>query len=109
MTGHRRDNDAPKEKGRWDKILGGIARGVLNVEDYIDSIQEDRPTLTELRIKCDPDDDQGVLVILKGYVGAQWMIAFHRDATFSDAIRGAGNRLRNGDLKWREDKPYDAR
>lgn len=90
----------------YDKWLQGMAFAVTYFERYLEEIQEERPTLTEVRVKCDPDDDEGVLVILKGYVGNVKYIAFHREATYSAAVTGAGNRLRNGSLKWREDLGY---
>jgi hypothetical protein len=102
--------DEPRTRGSdkaHDKWLMGIALGVVSVENYVEAIQEERPTLTEVRIKCDPDDEQGVLVILKGYLGSQDYVAFHRDSSFTSAITSAGNRLRNGSLKWREDNGYN--
>jgi len=99
-----------KKSARSDKAyadwLEGIAHGVTRTEKYIGDIQEDKPTLTEVRIKCDPDDERGVLVILKGYMGSQEYVAFHREETYSAALTGVGNRLRNGSLKWREDAGY---
>lgn len=96
----KRTAGADRGHAKW---LSGIAQGVVSVEHYVETIQEERPTLIEVRIKCDPDDEEGVLVILKGYVGNVEYVAFHRDSTFSAAITAVGNRLRNGSLKWRED------
>lgn len=88
------------------KWLRGIAQGVVHTENYVDAIQEERPTLIEVRIKCDPDDEEGVLVILKGYLGSVNYVAFHRDSTYTAAVSTVGNRLRNGSLKWREDHGF---
>lgn len=87
----------------YTKWREGIATGVVHTEAYIDAIQEERPTVTEIRIKCDPDDEEGVLIILKGYLGSDSYVAFHRDETYSAALTAVGNRLRNGSLKWRID------
>ena len=109
MAGQADDNKSQRSNKAYDKWIVGIARGVLNTEDYLGDIQEERPTLTEVKIKCDPDDEAGVLVILKGYLGGQDYVAFHRDGTFSASLTGVGNRLRNGSLAWREDKGYDGK
>lgn len=102
-------NDARKTQKSdkmYDAWLGGIADGVLRTQHYIREIQEERPTLIEVRIKCDPDDERGVLVILKGYLGNQDMVAFHRDENYAAAVTSVGNRLRNGSLRWKEDHGY---
>lgn len=99
----KRSRRSDKAYAKW---LEGIALGVTRTERYIEEIQEERPTLVEVRIKCDPDDDRGVLLIIKGYVGSQDYVAFHRDTTYSTALAALGNRLRNGSLNWREDEGY---
>lgn len=105
--GQQEDSSKTRRSDKaYQKWHEGIASGVLYIETYQGDIQEERPTLTEVRLKCDPDDEEGVLVILKGYMGSQEYVAFHRDSTISAALTGAGNRLRNGSLAWREEKPY---
>lgn len=84
----------------WYNI--GLTLGSL--DKYRDSPGHDAPVLTGLTIKCDPSDDQGVLVIAKGYTDAGWVVAFHRDETLVDAITGMCRRLRNHTAKWREDQ-----
>lgn len=104
MTEHRRDNDSPGSDRAHRKWLTGLSNGLLNIQTYQQEIQEGRPTLTGLVVKCDPDDEAGVLVVLKGYLGQVEMVAFHRADTVSEAISSTGNRLRNGSLKWKEDQ-----
>lgn len=106
---HRREEDAPRADRAYVKWQKGLASGLANLDNYRDAVQEDRPTLTELRVKCDPDDESGVLIIIKGYVGSEWQVAFHRGDSIATCIAETGNRLRNGSLKWREDKPYEGR
>lgn len=99
----KRTQRSDKSYGKW---LEGIALGVTRTERYIEEIQEERPTLTDVRIKCDPDDERGVLIIAKGYIGNQDYVAFHRDTSYSMALTALGNRLRNGSLHWREDAGF---
>lgn len=105
-TEHRRDNDAPRGDRAVKKLLEKLGWSLLHIETYVESIQEERPTLVGFRVKCDPDDEQGVLVIGSGYLGSEDMVCFHRDSTVSDAVSGFGNRLRNGSLKWRVDHGF---
>lgn len=107
MTEHRRDNDAPKADRAYAKWIQGLANGLGHIDTYRDEIQEERPTLVAIVIKCDPDDESGVLAVIKGYVGASPWVAFHRADAVSACISEVGNRLRNGSLKWREDTPYE--
>jgi len=103
------NEDAPSTRTSdkaYTKWLEGVARGVISIENYNIAIQEEKPTLTEFRVKCDPDDEEGVLVVLKGYVGQQEFVSFHRDTTVTAALTSVGNRLRNGSLNWREERPY---
>lgn len=48
-----------------------------------------------------------VLAVIKGVSGGEKVIAFHSDDTVTEALTGMVNRLNNGTLKWKEDKPYD--
>lgn len=103
-TEHRRDQEAKSSTVRYNKWLMDTGRGVLNIEAYQEAIQEDRPTLTKVTVKCDPDDEEGVLLIVNGYQAAEWLVAFHREATVGQGLASLGNRLRNGSLKWRKDE-----
>lgn len=106
MAGEADAARTKKSDRAYDVWVKSIAHGVVRTQEYLAAIQEERPTLIEVRIKCDPDDEEGVLVILKGYVGAINYVAFHRDETYSAAVAAVGNRLRNGSLKWRRDEGW---
>lgn len=67
---------------------------------------EKRPLVYEIRVKCDPDDEQGVLCIIKAYKPDGYVVAFHREETVWEVLVGVSKRLQNNSLKWREDKPY---
>ena len=102
-TNHRRDHDAASSNRAFEKYVQGLARGLMNIDMYHQDIQEGRPTLTKIIIKCDPDDEQGVLIIGSGYEGGTWKVCFHRDVDIPATVTGFGNRLRNGSLKWKDD------
>lgn len=109
MTEHRRDNDARRADRAYKMWQEGLARGLANLDWYREEIQEERPTITGLVIRCDPGDEEGVLVVIKGYEGTVWKVAFHRADTISAAVSEVGNRLRNGSLRWKEDAYADSK
>ena len=77
---------------------------VGRLDKYRSTDHLEAPTLIGLTIKCDPDDDQGVLVIARGYTEDTYVVAFHRDETVVDAVVGMSRRLMNHTAKWKEDK-----
>ena len=107
-AGHRRENEARTSDAAYNRWVGNLAKAIGNIDGYRRGIQEDAPTLTSFLVKCDPDDEGGVLVVAKGYEGSQWKVAFHRGDSVEEALKGLGDRLQNRSLKWRDDEPYDA-
>lgn len=80
----------------------GTTIGALDV--YKDTDHLAAPTLTEIRIRCDPDDDMGVLIIAKGLSEDGPVVAFHRGETIVEALTGMARRLKNQSAKWKEDE-----
>lgn len=74
------------------------------IDKYRDATHHDAPQLTGLVIKCDPADEQGVLVIAKGYTEDAYVVSFHRDETVVAAVTGMAKRLQNQTAKWKEDE-----
>lgn len=73
------------------------------VDRYRTNEGHDAPVLYQVNIKCDPADEQGVLVMAKGYTEKGYVVAFHRGETVVEAVVGMARRLGNGTLKWKED------
>ena len=80
----------------------GIA--INDLDKVWEAPHHDQPQLTALTVRCDPADDQGVLVIAKGISEDGWVVAFHRDETIREALVGMSKRLKNHTAKWKEDK-----
>lgn len=81
-----------------------IGTAIGDLDKYRESAHLDAPILTGLTVRCDPADEQGVLVIAKGYSDDGWVVAFHRDETVVDALVGMARRLKNHTAKWKEDQ-----
>ena len=105
-TNHRRDNEARASDAAYKRWVANLAKAITNMDSYRREVQEDAPTLVSFMVKCDPDDERGVLIVAKGYVGNAWLVAFHRGDSIEDALKGLGDRLQNRSLQWKEDTPY---
>ena len=84
----------------WYNI--GVALG--DVDRYRETDHLNAPQLTELRIRCDPADEMGVLVIAKGLSEDGQVVAFHRGETVVEAVAGMAKRLKNQTAKWKSDE-----
>ncbi len=80
---------------------------------YLAQCVEDPPGgerwLKEIRFKVRYGEEGDVLVVLKAEGSEGNQVAFHSGDRVDDVIIGVAARLRNGSLKWREDKPYDGK
>lgn len=80
----------------------GVAIGDL--DRYRETEHLDAPMLYEFRVKCDPDDAEGVLVIAKGITETGYVVGFHRGESIVEAVVGMSKRIKNHSLKWKEDQ-----
>ena len=103
MTEHRRDQEAIASDKRYERWSKTLATSMQHIELYAESVQEDKPTLVSFSVKCDADDEKGVLIVGRGYLGNDWYVCFQGGISVTDALTGFGNRLRNGSMKWKED------
>lgn len=62
-----------------------------------------------IRISTRGDSGGEKLVVVKASHEGRAYVGFHSAETAEDAIMGALERVRNADLKWREDRPYEER
>ena len=81
-----------------------IGSGLGGLDRYRANEGHDKPILYELKIKCDPSDEQGVLVMAKAYTEDGYVVGFHRGESVVEAVTGMARRIVNGTLKWREDQ-----
>lgn len=80
----------------------GVSLGDL--DRYRDTDHLQAPVLTEIRVRCDPEDAQGVLIVAKGLSEDGHVVAFHRGETIVEALQGMARRLKNQTAKWRKDE-----
>jgi hypothetical protein len=62
--------------------------------------------ITEIRVRGPKNGSPEIMVIVKAEVDGTLFVGFHSADTYGDALKGALERIQNGQLKWREDKPF---
>lgn len=90
-----------------ESMRARIGESILTIEDHIHDPREGQMHLNEVRLTVRYDSVGDVLAMLKRSDGTVKEVAFHSADTISEVVSGIASRLRNGSLKWREDKPYD--
>lgn len=87
-------------------LLSNLGVRVEQLDRLIMEGTDDATFITEVRFKMAGDEFEEVLGIVKtnGPHGKQ--IAFHYAPSLVEALSGIVNRLNNGTLKFKEDKPY---
>ncbi len=88
----------------YQQHLVRIGQHVQDLDRFKWEATEKRPIIYEIRIKCDPDDEQGALAIIKGYRPDGYVVAFQREETVWEVLVGLSKRLLNSSLKWKEDE-----
>ena len=96
-------NAIASDQNYW-KYLLKIANGVLDITACIHEPTELRPLVRGLTIKCDVDDEEGVLIVVKADTPHEPVVAFHRGADMTEALMTLGRRLKNNSLKWKKDE-----
>ena len=99
------------KEARLLKAAEGHVARVGDAVMYLALCVEDPPGgdrwLKEIRIKVRYGEEGDVLVVVKAEGSEGNQVAFHSGDRVDDVVIGLANRLRNGSLKWREDKPYE--
>ena len=80
-----------------------VGRAIGDYDRFQETGHVDQPELYDIRVRCDKSDDQGFLIIVKGFSESGYVVAFHRGETVVEALVGMSRRLKNHTLKWKED------
>lgn len=100
-----RDTEADAERSREKKLRRlGLDIGFLDIETSPEYRGDER--ITELRFKCNADNDTSVLVVVKAERGAERLVAFVGAVDFESAVLTLARKARGDGLRYREDRPY---
>lgn len=88
------------------KLQERMGESVLTLDDYITDTGGHNRYVVEIRFKVRYADEGDILIVVKRAGEGGKEIAFHSADTLGEAVISLANRMRNGSLKWREDKPY---
>lgn len=106
------DNVREAQEKRLLKAAEGyicrLGEAVMYIAKHIEDPPDSDTFIKEVRIKVRYGYEGDVLAIIKADRGKDKVVAFQSGDRLDEVVQGLANRLRNGDLKWREDKPYDA-
>jgi len=109
-TGDRKQDDKTQLAiRRAQALIRRYGECLLVIQEYIEGARGDGDFVVELRFKARYALEGDMLVVVKAEGEQGERIAFHSAGTLPEAVQGVANRLMNGDLKWKEDKPYDDR
>lgn len=98
--------NALAEAAAFDRELVRIGKAVKQLESLCFGHAKEGFVVTYVNFRVTADEGEDVLAIGKACWDGEKVIAFHDGSSFADALVGFTNRFRNGQLKWKEDKPY---
>jgi len=90
----------------WEKRLRKVGLAVDLVDILRERGDESGVVWTDVRLKLDADNRTGVLVVAKGVLEGTKVVAFVGASNVAEALLALYGRVRAGDLRWREDRPW---
>lgn len=97
---------AGKEAQSWDSLVRRAGLAVYDIDAVYGGLRSWDLVPYEVRVKFPEPGEGEVLIILKAHTEEGNVVSFHGGTDFASAFTGMVERLRNGSLKWRGDKPY---
>lgn len=98
-----------KKQADWAALVNRTGKAVMHISALMEGVRESDYEITEVRLRSTGDGSGYVLAIIKAQSAQGPVIAFHKDVDFSEALTVLAERLQGGNLKWREDVPYQHR
>lgn len=79
---------------------------LMLLDEWMMDIDTQGMQITNIRVRSPLEGHGEFLVIVKARFEGRPYVGFHSAASVEDGLIGALERIRNNDLKWREDQPY---
>jgi len=102
----REDRKYQASKRAAESLLNRLGVRLEQLDRFVDDPPDGETFITEVRFKVNAAWDGGVLMIVKATINGEKVIGFHGDDGLAETLAGGVNRLSNGSMKWKEDKPY---
>jgi len=93
-------------KGDQDGYITKLGYALLRLDKVMELETPDGLTMREIRIRVPQAEGDDYMVVVKATAGGHPFVAFHAAAEAHEALKGAIERIANGHMKWREDRPY---
>ncbi len=92
---------------RHEEYLAKVGYGWLQCREALAQLEEVDITVKKVVLKGFWSEGEEMLVVLSALGPEGDIVAFHNVAVLENMWRGLLNRIRSGNLKWREDTPYE--
>ncbi len=99
-----REDASKRAAGR---LLTKLGTRLEQLDTFIQEVPDDDTHVTEVRFSVRYGTVGDILGVIKANTAKGKQIAFHSGDTVSEVLVGLVNRLNNGTLVWKEDKPYE--
>jgi len=109
-TSRKEESEARKfevSRKAAERLLQKHGLRLARLDEIIEDTPDDTHYITELRFKLGIHTGGAVMTVIKSDGPNGKQVAFQVGETIGDAITGLVNRMDNGTLAWREDKPYE--
>jgi len=91
---------------RFEKQLRALGFAILRLQKASEEADPEGFRVCEVRIKLDADNRTSVLLIVKGVMGAEPMVAFAGGSSLESAIITLSKQIEAGTVRWRDDPPW---
>jgi hypothetical protein len=88
-------------------ILTRLGAAVERLDRFVTEVPDDEHHIQSITIRFRYDYIGDVLLVARALCGKGKVVAFQTADSLQGAIQGFVNRLDNGTVEWREDKPYE--
>jgi hypothetical protein len=86
------------------QVLAKEMAEIHQFEKWLRDKDADELDLVSFNIRAPKDDPGDYLVVIRCWVEGRQMVGFHGGETFVEVVLGAIRRLKNDNLRWKEDQ-----
>lgn len=80
---------------------------LMQLDEWMVTVDTQGMRITNIRVRSPIEGSGDFLVVVKARIEGRPYVGFHSATTAEDGLIGALERVRNNDLKFREDKPFE--
>jgi len=93
-------------EGAFGDEMRAVGEALLELGLAHERYKREGNELVDIRLKAPSDEGGEWLVVIRASFEGTRYVGFHSSFRPEEAVRGAVNRVLNGQMKWREETPY---